>query len=154
MKSEGLWLRCYSDLWPSPDVGITGLHGRLYYGIPSFWRWHGHASLEQTGFGSMYTVLESTFVYIAISSLSQVWRTTISLQCSECIVWFGFPQRCLVNDCLEEIEKPHHKTDCFLRVSSTIRARCHQDHMPEDERIHGSRPISRSLVHDIQPQHL
>ncbi|KAF8341875.1 hypothetical protein F5887DRAFT_361900 [Amanita rubescens] len=41
------------------------------------------------------------------------------------------------------IEKPHHKTDCFLRVSSTIRARCHQDHMPEDERIHAA--ISMTL---------
>ncbi|KAK2465620.1 hypothetical protein APHAL10511_002512 [Amanita phalloides] len=41
------------------------------------------------------------------------------------------------------MDKPLHKTDCFLQVANAIRARCRQDHMSEDERIHAA--ISMTL---------
>ena len=85
--------------------------------------------------------------------ISKVWRMTISPRFSECIVWLCFPQRCLAKSCLDAMEKPLHKADCFLQVSSTISTRCNQDHMPEDERIHGSPPIL-DFNASYSPQHL
>jgi hypothetical protein len=84
--------------------------------------------------------------------LSKVWRTTISVRFLECIVRLCFPQRFSAKSYLDAMEKPVHKTDCFLQVSSTVSTRCNQDHMPEDERIHGSTSIlvfdaSYSLQH-------